>query len=146
MGNAGNKDLERTLNPWMYDKSGQLTDQSRKQFPDLDGTPDAITTTSGGGPTSTVHPDALRSAGANADALGSRVLAELGAPGPDVTAAAGDLSGWRTGGALGTAWEVWQQQYQVLANTLTEIGRNLTVHADDSTQTDHQIAARMRAL
>jgi uncharacterized protein YukE len=140
-----NGDLERALNPWMFDSSGNLTAAARQQFPDLNGTPAAVTTGSGGSGTVQMDTAVLKSAGGNANTLATRVTTELGAPQLDITDAVGSLIGLDSSGALNTAWSVWQQQYQNLSTTLSSIGQNLIDNATTTSETDHHNAGRFRA-
>ncbi|MEY9843792.1 hypothetical protein ABH940_000856 [Streptacidiphilus sp. BW17] len=137
-------DLDRALNPWMFDKSGNMTPAAQQQFPDLNGTPAAITTSSGASGVVQMDTAVLASCGNKAQALSSRVTVELGAPQLDVTDAVTALMGFSSSAALNTGWSVWQQQYQNLASTLGTIGQNLIDNANGTAETDQHIAAHMR--
>ncbi|WP_042365856.1 WXG100 family type VII secretion target [Streptacidiphilus neutrinimicus] len=140
----GDKSLERAINPWMFDKSGNLTSAAQQQFPDSTRTPAAITTSSVGPGVLQMDVTILRACGDRANALSSQVTTELGAPQLDVTDAVTSLIGLDSSGALNTAWSMWQQQYQNLSTTLNSIGQNLIEGASSTSETDHHNAGRFR--
>jgi hypothetical protein len=145
----GNLDLNQTLDPWMFDGSGNLTADAQKQFPDLAGTPSAITT--GGGATTpagqplVVHPDALRTAGQNAGQLGTKMTADCQNPaGNDMFTAASAMAGWEIAGAITNAHQTWESQFLTLGGNLINIGQNLQDSANGYSGTEHTNAGRMR--
>ncbi|MBF9073694.1 hypothetical protein [Streptacidiphilus fuscans] len=150
----GNQDLDHALNPWMYNKSGDLTPQAQQQFPDLANTPAAITT--GGSPTApagaggqqlVVHPDALRTAGQNASELGNRMTADCQNPtGSDMFTAATAMNGWAIGAAITTAHQTWELQFLTLGGNLITVGQNLQDSANGYTSTENTNRGHMRAL
>ena len=150
----GNLDLERALNPWMFDKDGNPTPQAEEQFPDLVGTPGAITT--GGSATApagvsgqalVVHPATLTTAGQNASQLGQQMVADCQTPvGDDLFATASAMRGWAIGGAVTTAHQTWESQFLTLGGNLITIGQNLQDNASGYTGTEDTNRGHMRAL
>ncbi len=150
----GNLDLERQLNPWMFDKDGNPTPQAEQQFPDLSGTPAAITT--GGsatapagvsGPALVVHPATLTTAGQNASQLGQKMTADCQTPvGDDLFTAASAMQGWALGGAITTAHETWEGQFLTLGGNLINIGQNLQDNANGYSSTEDTNRGHLRAL
>ncbi|MFE9422771.1 WXG100 family type VII secretion target [Kitasatospora sp. NPDC006697] len=127
-------DFERRMNPWLFDDSGNLTDQARKQFPDL--AQDALPVNFVASGSLSVHPPTLVQASQQAFTLQARVSSECDQPGGDVPGAAGALNGWATGPAITAAWDVWKQQVQSLADALGRIGQNLQANANGYVQAD----------
>ncbi|MFF9646722.1 hypothetical protein [Kitasatospora aureofaciens] len=148
------RDLNRELNPWMYDSSGNLTPEALKQFPDLAGTPAPITT--GGSATApagasgqqlVVHPEALRTAGQNASQLGSKMTADCQNPaGNAMFAAATAMAGWAIGGAITTAHQTWELQFLTLGGNLINIGQSLQDNANGYSGTENANRGHLRAL
>ncbi|MGF1430313.1 hypothetical protein [Kitasatospora sp. LaBMicrA B282] len=136
-------DFERRMNPWLFDSSGNLTDQAKQQFPDLASAPGPVAFT-GGGSGLSVQPAALSHAGQQALGLQPTVKAECDEPALNVTAAVGALTGWSTSGALNTAWSVWTQQVQALVDDLAKIGQNLQVNAANYTNIEYHVQRSFR--
>ncbi|WP_146259078.1 hypothetical protein [Streptomyces tateyamensis] len=143
-------DLNHQLDPWMFDKSGNLTPQARQQHPDLAGTPAAIGTGgsgSGGGQPLVVTPAALHTAGQNALQLGNRMVADCQIPaGNSMFAAATAMSGWAVGGAITTAHQTWEMQFLTLGGNLITIGQNMQDSAAGYTRTDNANHAHLRGM
>ncbi len=150
----GNLDLDRALNPWMFDKSGNLTPEAQRQFPDLAGTPSSIATggsatapAGAGGQQLVVQPAALRTAGQNASQLGNKMTADCQNPvGDDMYAAATAMNGWAIGGAITNAHNTWELQFLTLGGDLITIGQNLQDSAGGYTSTENANRGHMRAL
>ncbi|MGF1430396.1 hypothetical protein [Kitasatospora sp. LaBMicrA B282] len=148
----GDQGINHVLDPWMYDSSGNLTAQAKQQFPDLAGTPGAITTggsaTAPAGATGTqlvVHPDALRTAGQNAGQLGSKMTADCQNPaGNDMFTAATAMTGWAIGGAITTAHQTWESQFLTLGGSLINIGQALQDSANGYSTTENNNRGHMR--
>jgi uncharacterized protein YukE len=145
-------DFERKMNPWLFDSNGNLTDQAKKQFPDLADTPTPVNfpvapaaPAGGGGGALTVQPAALHQASAAATALQGTVHTECTQPWTNVGTAVGSLNGWATGGALSTAWTVWAQQVQSLSDRLGTVSSNLAANATNYTTTDANNHRRLQA-
>ncbi|MEK2491001.1 hypothetical protein WN990_15715 [Kitasatospora purpeofusca] len=135
-------EFERRMNPWLFDSSGNLTEEAKKQFPDLAaaaaGAPAPVTLPpTGGGPSVKANPGMIRQAGTNAAALRESVRTECGQPAEHVTGAVAALAGWNLSTALSTAWSVWSGQAQTLGEAVGTIGKNLHTTAQnyDSTET-----------
>ncbi|WP_035797876.1 WXG100 family type VII secretion target [Kitasatospora mediocidica] len=125
-------DFERRMNPGLFDSTGTLTDQARKQFPDLGSDPAPIAFGASGAVLS-VQPAVLVQASGQALDLAARVRTECGQPELNATAAVTALTGWDTSAALNTAWSVWSQQVQNLAGAVGQIGQNLQGNATNYT-------------
>jgi hypothetical protein len=144
----GDLDLNRQLDPWMFDKSGNPTPQAQQQHPDLAGTPVAISTGgSGAGQPLVVTPAALRTAGQNALQLGNRMVADCQNPaGNDLFAAASAMTGWAVGAAITTAHQTWESQFLALGGNLITIGQNMQDSADGYTRTDNATRGHLRGM
>ncbi|MEU3573960.1 type VII secretion target [Kitasatospora sp. NPDC036755] len=136
-------EFERRMNPWLFDDKGNLTEEAKKQFPDLAGANAAPVSLSpaGGGKTVAVNPGVLQQAAQNALALRDAVKTECDQPGEHVNAAAGSLKGWNLGGALTAAWGTWTSQSTALQSTVGDIGTNLRTTAQSYSRADSDIQA-----
>ncbi|GAA3015391.1 hypothetical protein [Kitasatospora sp. NPDC006786] len=136
-------EFERRMNPWLFDDKGNLTEEAKKQFPDLAGANAAPVSLSpaAGGKTVAVNPGVLQQAAQNAFALRDAVKTECDQPGEHVNAAAGSLKGWNLGGALTATWGTWTSQSGGLQTTVGDIGTNLQTTAQSYTRTDTDIQA-----
>ncbi|WP_395296694.1 WXG100 family type VII secretion target [Kitasatospora hibisci] len=134
-------DVERQMNPWLFDSSGNLTEAARKQFPDLaaavsgapapgwapaaPGTPGPV------GVTVKVSPEALRRAAGNVGTLREKFSQACGKPFDRLYETTQDVpQDWAVVGALNTAREVWDAQVKSLGELLGRVGENLTATAD----------------
>ncbi|MFF2078812.1 WXG100 family type VII secretion target [Kitasatospora sp. NPDC058162] len=137
-------DFERKVNPWLFDKSGNLTEDAKKQFPDLAAaaagaaapgwTPPHV---SAAGATVRVSPDALRKASGNASTLHTnfdKACKDVWKDQPGATQ--GMSKSWKIVGALATAQEVWAAQAQATGGLLGRISSVLSSNADEYAQTD----------
>ncbi|WP_159425106.1 hypothetical protein [Streptomyces sp. TLI_053] len=137
-------EFERRMNPWLFDSSGNLTEEAKKQFPDLaataTGAPPPITfQPGGGGPSVKANPGMIRQAGTNATALRESVRTECGQPAGHVTGAIAALAGWSLSTALSTAWSVWSGQSHTLGEAVGTIGKNLHTTAQNYESTETAI-------
>ncbi|MGF1425104.1 WXG100 family type VII secretion target [Kitasatospora sp. LaBMicrA B282] len=140
-------DFERKVNPWLFDSSGNLTEQAKKQFPDLAGDTSPVTIGStatggtgggsgGGGTTVTVSTGALNTAGQNATTLRGTLHTECDKPWTNVGTAVGALQGWQSSMALYNAWATWESQVQALAARLDAVAQNLHTTAQNYDTTE----------
>ncbi|MEV7023393.1 WXG100 family type VII secretion target [Kitasatospora sp. NPDC093558] len=139
-------EFERRMNPWLFDDKGNLTEEAKKQFPDLTGSnnaPVALGAPSGA-QTVKANPAAIQQAAQNAFALRDSVKTECDQPGEHVAAAATALSGWATSAALTGSWTTWSTQVDGLRNTISDIGDRLHATADNYANTEAAIHARMK--
>jgi uncharacterized protein YukE len=143
-------DFERRMNPWLFDSSGNLTDQAKTQFPDLAAlathapTPGWAPTT--GGATVLVTPAALQQASQNATALDASMRAECGKPELNATAAVTALTGWSSSPAINTAWNTWKLQTQALSSLIGRLTTNLQANATSYTGTEDRNQNRFNHL
>lgn len=145
-----NLDFERVLNPWLFDKSGNLTAEAKKRFPDLASTPAPIGTGATecmvAGAALLVNPPALKAAGDNANHLGNKMVADCQTPiGDDLYTAASAMSGWALGLAISSAHNVWENQFLSLGSSLIAIGSQLHDTATSYTGTENANHQRMSA-
>ncbi|TQF03708.1 hypothetical protein E6W39_17565 [Kitasatospora acidiphila] len=142
-------DFERRMNPWLFDSSGNLTDQAKKQFPDLaaaatqTAAPSWAPTT--GGTSVSVTPAALQQAGQNAAALATSVGTECTKPGQHVPTAVSALNGWSSSGAINTAWNTWDQQTQALCDLIDQLTTNLQTNGTNYTNDEDHTRRRFGA-
>ncbi|MFD9687162.1 hypothetical protein ACFWXO_15555 [Kitasatospora sp. NPDC059088] len=136
-------EFERRMNPWLFDDKGNLTEEAKKQFPDLAGGNAAPVSLNpaGGGAAVTVNTGVLHQAAQNAFALRDSVKSECTQPGDHVTAAAGALKGWSLGGALTGSWGTWSSQADSLKGAVGDIGTNLQTTAQTYDKTESDIHA-----
>ncbi|MDH6709818.1 hypothetical protein P3T27_006567 [Kitasatospora sp. MAA19] len=136
-------EFERRMNPWLFDGNGNLTEEAKKQFPDLAGANAAPVSlgATGGGQTVKANPGVIQQATQHAFALRDAVKTECGKPGEHVNAAAGALKGWAVGGALTAFWGTWTNQADGLQSTVGDIGTNLQATAQGYTKTEADIHA-----
>ncbi|WBP89571.1 WXG100 family type VII secretion target [Kitasatospora cathayae] len=139
-------DFERKMNPWLFDKSGNLTEDAKKQFPDLaaaaagaasPGWEPTPTHVSAAGTTVRVSPDALRKASGNASTLNTnfdKACKEVWKDQPGATQ--GMSKSWKIVGALSTAQDVWAAQAQATGGLLGRIASVLSINAEQYAQTD----------
>ncbi|MER7849962.1 hypothetical protein ABTZ03_39190 [Kitasatospora sp. NPDC096077] len=149
-------DFERRVNPWLFDKSGKLTADAKKQFPDLAAAesgaaapgwePPPVTTAGPGVPTVKVSPDALRKAGTNAGALHTDfdkatkdVWKDLG------SSLQGMSKDWAIVGAVQAAHELWQAQAQATSQAIADISTGLTSNADQYARADQVNAQNLKS-
>lgn len=137
-------EFERRMNPWLFDSSGNLTADAKKQFPDLAaaaaGTTAPVTVPAGGGgQTVTANPGLLRTAGNNATALQGSVRTECGRPWEHVNSAVASLMGFSLCAGLNNAWSVWQDQTHALEQAIGTISRNLQTTAQNYEATEASI-------
>ncbi|MFD4657008.1 hypothetical protein ACFWP2_15440 [Kitasatospora sp. NPDC058444] len=135
-------EFERRMNPWLFDDKGNLTEEAKKQFPDLAGGNAApVSLGPAGGKTIAVNAGVLQQAAQNAFALRDSVKTECDQPGEHINAAAGSLKGWNLGGALTATWGTWTSQSSGLQSTVGDIGTNLQATAKSYSKTDSDIQA-----
>ncbi|MFF2949856.1 WXG100 family type VII secretion target [Kitasatospora sp. NPDC057965] len=137
-------EFERRMNPWLFDSSGNLTAEAKKQFPDLAaaaaGAPPPVTLPpAAGGPSVKANPGMIRQAGTNATALRESVRTECAQPAGHVTGAVTALMGWNLSTALNTAWSVWSGQAHTLGEAVGTIGKNLHATAQNYDNTESAI-------
>ncbi|MET8704138.1 hypothetical protein ABZW10_35595 [Kitasatospora sp. NPDC004723] len=137
-------EFERRMNPWLFDSSGNLTAEAKKQFPDLAaaaaGAPPPVTLPpAAGGPSVRANPGMIRQAGTNATALRESVRTECAQPAGHVTGAVAALMGWNLSTALNTAWSVWSGQAHTLGEAVGTIGKNLHATAQNYDNTESAI-------
>ncbi|MCC9306849.1 WXG100 family type VII secretion target [Kitasatospora sp. RB6PN24] len=140
-------DFERRINPWLFDSSGNLTDQAKKQFPDLaaaEGPVTIGTPAQSGGQSLSVNPSVLETASQNASVLRGMVRSECDKPWSNVGTAVGAMQGWDSSAALSTAWTIWEQQSQALAARLDTISQNLHANAQNYSNADSANAAHLQ--
>jgi hypothetical protein len=146
-----NQDLERVLNPWMFDKSGNLKESVKEQLPDLAAVPEPVgtgaTPCTVDGPALVADHSALKTAGDNATRLGDKMVADCQTPFVDTFfAAASAMSGWALGPAISTAHHVWENQFLSLGGTMITVGSTLHDTATGCTGTDHAVRDSIRAI
>ncbi|MDH6131816.1 hypothetical protein P3T37_001190 [Kitasatospora sp. MAA4] len=130
-------DFERKVNPWLFDSSGNLTEQAKKQFPELAGDTGPVTISSSGGgnggsgTTVTVSTTTLETASQNATTLRATLHTECDKPWTNVGPAVGALQGWQSSTALYNAWATWESQVQALAARLDAVAQNLHTTAQN---------------
>lgn len=132
------------MNPWLFDDKGNLTEEAKKQFPDLAGAnaaPVSLNNPAGSGKTVTVNTGVLQQAAQNAFALRDSVKSECDQPGEHVAAAAGALKGWALGTVLPASWGTWSSQADALKGTVGDIGTNLQTTAQAYIKTESDIHA-----
>ncbi|MET8625584.1 hypothetical protein ABZW30_17865 [Kitasatospora sp. NPDC004669] len=148
-------DFERRVNPWLFDKSGNLTEAAKKQFPDLAAaasgaaapgwTPPPVATAGPGGPTVKVSPEALRKAGTNAGTLHTDFDKATKDVWKDLQ---GSLQGmskdWAIVGAVQAAHEMWEAQAQTTSQAIADISTGLTSNADQYARADQVNAQNLR--
>ncbi|WP_157881951.1 hypothetical protein [Streptomyces rubellomurinus] len=137
-------DFERRMNPWLFDDKGNLTEEAKKQFPDLAGANDApvsLTPAGGGGKAVTVNTGVLQQAAQNAFALRDAVKTECGQPAEHVGAAGTALAGWSLGTVLPAAWSTWSNQADALKTAVGDIGTNLQTTAQSYVKTEGDVHA-----
>ncbi|MFB6887767.1 WXG100 family type VII secretion target [Kitasatospora sp. NPDC056327] len=138
-------EFERRMNPWLFDSSGNLTEEAKKQFPDLAAAatgappPPVSFRPGGGGPSVKADPGMIRQAGTNAAALRESVRRECEGPSEHVLGTVSALPGWNLSTALSTAWSVWSGQARTLGETVGTIGRNLHTTAQNYENTETAI-------
>ncbi|WP_406208140.1 hypothetical protein OH807_36240 [Kitasatospora sp. NBC_01560] len=137
-------EFERRMNPWLFDSSGNLTADAKKQFPDLAAAaagPVAPVTVpaAGGGQTVTTNPAMLRTASNNAAALQGSVRTECGQPWEHVNSAVSSLMGLNLCAGLNNAWSVWQSQTHALEQAIGNISQNLQTTAQNYEATEASI-------
>ncbi|GAA1250264.1 hypothetical protein GCM10009665_46200 [Kitasatospora nipponensis] len=138
-------EFERAMNPWLFDASGNLTEQAKQQFPDLAAAPAPVALV-GGGAVLSVQPAVLAQVAGQAGALEQTVTTECGRPWQNVTAAVTALIGWDTSTALNTAWSVWSQQARSLGGAMARIGQNLKANADGYANGEQHNQSRFRSI
>ncbi|MFC5886611.1 hypothetical protein RMN57_05820 [Kitasatospora sp. CM 4170] len=127
-------EFERRMNPWLFDSSGNLTEQAKKQFPDLaaaaaGNTAPVTLPPAGGGQSVKANPGIIRQAGNNAAVLRETLRTECGRPWEHVNSAVASLMGLELCAGLNNAWSVWSGQTQTLGEALGTIGKNLQATA-----------------
>ncbi|MER7772901.1 hypothetical protein [Kitasatospora sp. NPDC096140] len=148
-------DFERRVNPWLFDSSGNLTEDAKKQFPDLAAaasgaaapgwTPPPASTAPPSGPTVKVSPEALRKAGASAGTLHTEFDQATKDVWKDLQ---GSLQGmsrdWAVVGAVQAAHEMWQAQAQTTSQAIADISAGLTSNADQYARAEQVNAQNLK--
>ncbi|MFJ3216953.1 hypothetical protein ACIPLC_13665 [Kitasatospora sp. NPDC086801] len=117
--------FDRMMNPWAYDADGNLTAQARTQETARTQLNSAQAPGGGDGGGFSVAPDALATAGTNADQIHARLNTD-GRGADDATAKiATSLANWSTGKAAQAAAATWDQQVAALGTTVGQTAQAL---------------------
>ncbi|MFJ4189028.1 WXG100 family type VII secretion target [Kitasatospora sp. NPDC089509] len=148
-------DFERKVNPWLFDKSGNLTEDAKKRFPDLAAAasgaaapgwaPPPVAAAAPGQSTVRVSPDALRKAGTNAGTLHTDFDKATKDVWKDLQSSLQGMSkDWAIVGAVQAAHELWQAQAQATSQAIADISTGLTSNADQYERADQVNAQNLK--
>ncbi|MCX4748761.1 type VII secretion target [Kitasatospora sp. NBC_01287] len=87
-----------------------------------------------------VHPDTLRAAGQNAQAVAGRIPDETKGIGPASDTGVAGLAGWESGQALHDCTAAWQTLLTTLSGQLDSQGQNLVTTAQNYSAIDSATA------